>query len=72
MKKMAMSLMQRVELATDRGRCGPAISVKTDASCSSQGTCETDAAAEHQEHAKTTGAIPEQKSEMLGRVQQTS
>ena len=40
----------------------------------SEGTCETDAAAEHQEHAspQTSGAIPKGKPEMLGRVQQTS
>ena len=35
MKKMARSLVQRIELAADRGRCGPAISVMTDVSCSS-------------------------------------
>ena len=37
-------------------------------------TGETDAAAEHQEHASphTSGAIPEGKSEMLDCVQQTS
>ena len=32
MRKMARSLVQWIELATDRGRCGPAVSV----SCSSQ------------------------------------
>ena len=39
-----------------------------------EGTCETDAAAEHQEHAspQTSGAVPEGEPEMLGRVQQTS
>ena len=27
--RMARSLVQRIELATDRARCGPAISIKT-------------------------------------------
>ena len=44
---------------------GQAISVKTDVSLQfrSEGTCETDAAAENQEHAspETSGAIPEGK-----------
>ena len=36
MKTMARTVMLRVELATDLGRCGPATSVKTGVSCSSQ------------------------------------
>ena len=66
-KKMAKSLMQRVELAADRGRCGPVIS-------RGERTGETDAAAEYQDHAspQTSGATPEGKSEVLDYVQQTS
>ena len=76
MKKMARSLVQRIELATDRGRRGPCYL--------SQDRCELQFAVKelprrmqqpnttNMQALKLSGAILEGKSEMFGRVQQTS
>ena len=70
MKNLAKSLMQRIELATDHGRCGLSLSRQVWAAVRCEGICETDAAAKCRKHAslQTSGASPEGKSEMLGRV----